>query len=189
MNQSSERLEPELVGLGTTAERTGPWNLLQRELPSGKGPVGTYLDTAPDDPAVADFTESLRLDPSGGDGMIVYWRRGLRYRASKEIDKTLEDANALSRGALQWATAGDSKDSDSDAALTAARFGSEIFDHQRPYQLEVLAATKARAGDFSGAVDEQRRAMKLLTPATEDQRPAMQARLDVYAAGKPLPRE
>jgi len=148
-----------------------------------------YHDRKDYDQAAADYTESLRLDPSGGSGMIVYWRRGLCYRASQQIDQALEDANHLSQWALQWAIADDSKDSGRDRALTAARFGSEIFSHQQPYQLEVLAAVKAKAGDFTQAVREQERAMKLLAPATEDQRPAMQARLDLYKAGKPLGRE
>jgi RNA polymerase sigma factor (sigma-70 family) len=141
------------------------------------------------DKAIADFTESLRVDPSGGDSMIVYWRRGLLYRASQQTDKALEDANSLSQWALQWATAADSKNSDRDRALSAARFGSEIFEHRVPFQLEVLAATRARAGDFSDAVSEQQRAIELLTPANEDQRPAMQARLDLYKAGKPLTKQ
>ena len=145
-----------------------------------------YKDRKEYEKAVADFTESLRVDPSGGDGMIVYWRRGLLYRALQQIDKALEDANQLSQWALQWAIAPDSKESDRDRALTAARFGSEIFEHQQPYQLEVLAAVRAKVGDFTEAVHEQERAIKLLTPATEDQRPAMQARLDLYKAGKPL---
>nr|MBP9900631.1 hypothetical protein [Verrucomicrobiota bacterium] len=136
--------------------------------------------------AVADFTESLRMDPSGGDGMIVYWRRGLLYQRLQQIDKALEDANQLSQWALQWAIASDSKESDRDRALTAARFGSEIFKHQQPYQLEVLAALQAKVGDFPEAVDYQQRTITLLTPATEDQRTAMQARLDLYKAGKPL---
>ncbi|MBI2928345.1 MAG: sigma-70 family RNA polymerase sigma factor [Verrucomicrobia bacterium] len=148
-----------------------------------------YRDRREYDKAVADFTESLRMDPSGGSGMIVYWRRGLLYRTTRQIDKALEDANSLSQWALQWAIAPDSKESDRDQALTAARFGSEIFEHQQPYQLEVLAAVKAKAGDFTQAVHEQERAIKLLTPANEDQRPAMQARLDLYKAGKPLARE
>jgi len=148
-----------------------------------------YKDRKDYNKALADLTESLRVDASGGETMIVYWRRGLLYRALNQIDKAIEDANQLSHWALQWAIAADSKDSELDKALAAARFGSEIFEHQRPYQLEVLAATHARAGDFSGAVDDQKHAMKLLTPATEDQRPAMQARLDLYEASRPLPRE
>jgi RNA polymerase sigma factor (sigma-70 family) len=145
-----------------------------------------YEDRKEYDKAVADFSESLRMDPSGGDGMIVYWRRGLLYRASQQIDKALEDADQLSQWALQWAIAADSKESDRDRALTAARFGSEIFKHRQLYQLEVLAAVKAKVGDFTQAVREQEQAIKLLTPATEDQRPAMQARLELYKAGKPL---
>ncbi len=136
--------------------------------------------------AVADFTESLRMDPSGGDGMIVYWRRGLLYQRLQQIDKALEDANQLSQWALQWAIASDSKESDRDRAFTAARFGSEILKHQLPFQLEVIAATRAKVGDFTEAVREQESAIKLLTPATENQRRAMQARLDLYKAGKPL---
>jgi tetratricopeptide (TPR) repeat protein len=119
-----------------------------------------YQKRKEDDKAVADFTESLRVDPSGGDGMILYWRRGLLYRASQQIAKALEDANSLSQWALQWAIAADSKDSDRDRALTAARFGSEIFEHQMPFQLEVLAATKAKVGDFREAVSEQQRAIR-----------------------------
>ena len=104
-------------------------------------------------------------------------------------EKALEDANSLSQWALEWATAAESKDSDRDRAFTAARFGNELCDYKQPFQLEVIAATRAKVGDFREAVDQQQRAIKLLTPATEDQRPAMQARLDLYKAGKPLTRE
>jgi hypothetical protein len=62
-SQPSERVEPELVGLTTSPDRTGPWNLLQRPLP-GRGaagtpppPVGTFLDGAHEDPALGAFAE------------------------------------------------------------------------------------------------------------------------------------
>ena len=98
-------------------------------------------------------------------------------------------ANTLSRWPLEWALAPDSKASDRDRAQTAARFGSEIFKHQLPYQVEVLAALYARSGDFSQAVEYQRQAIQLLTPGIEDRRPAMEERLELYTDGKPLPRE
>src|SRR5260221_96106 len=80
-----------------------------------------YKDRKVYNKALADLTESLRVDPSGGETMVVYWRRGLLYRALNQIDKAIEDANQLSHWALQWAIAAASKDSDLDKALTAAR--------------------------------------------------------------------
>jgi hypothetical protein len=54
--QPFERLEPELVGLITTPEHTGPWNLLQVQIP-GKGAVGTFLDGARNDASLGAFAE------------------------------------------------------------------------------------------------------------------------------------
>jgi hypothetical protein len=51
--QPAEKLEAELVNLSTAARPTA-WDLLQRTLP-GKGPVGTYLDGAKQDPANPEF--------------------------------------------------------------------------------------------------------------------------------------
>jgi hypothetical protein len=59
--QTSERLEPELVGVSTAEPRPTSWDLLQRTLP-GEGPVGTYLDGAKKDstvPAFASFWNSF----------------------------------------------------------------------------------------------------------------------------------
>ena len=139
--------------------------------------------------AVADYTDALRLGRESGDEITIHWRIGLCYKSSQQLDKATGEANWLAERALHWATAVGGTDSERSHALTAARFASEIFDHKQPYQLEVLAAANAKAGQFGEAVMDQERALKALTPAMETQRPAMQARLELYKAGKPLSAE
>jgi len=52
--QAQERIEPELLGISSTATRPTAWDLLQRELP-GQGPVGTFLDGAKKNPSFPAF--------------------------------------------------------------------------------------------------------------------------------------
>ena len=136
--------------------------------------------------AIADYDAALFFEPARDDETSIQWRRGLCYRALQQNDKAMDVATLLSERALKWATAPGDSDADRDSAHTSARWASEIFEHKQPYQLEVLAAVEAKAGRFSEAVQDQKRALALLTAETAQHRPAMQARLELYQAGKTL---
>ena len=137
--------------------------------------------------AIADYTEALRLGKESDDEITIHWRIGSCYKSSQDHGKATAEADWLAERALRWATSTSASGDERNHALLAARFASELFDHKQPYQLEVLAATKAKAGEFGEAVSEQKRAISLINPSTEQQRPAMRARLELYEAGKPLP--
>jgi len=139
--------------------------------------------------AIADYTAALEWVQKPGDEITIHWSLGCCHNSLHEQGKAAAHADWLAERALRWATGAGGTDEERYNALTAARWASELLDHKQSYQLEVLAAAKAKAGDFgglSGAVSEQKRALNALSPVAEAQRPAMQARLELYQTGKPL---
>jgi RNA polymerase sigma factor (sigma-70 family) len=137
--------------------------------------------------AIADFKEALQWGREPSEEVTIHWHIGLCYKSLGRSDEVGRVADSLSERALRWAVASDGMDSERNRAETAARFASEIMDHKNPYQLEVLAAVKAKVGDFSAAESYQRCAIDALAPGSESQREEMQARLELFRARKPLP--
>jgi RNA polymerase sigma factor (sigma-70 family) len=136
--------------------------------------------------AIADYADALRWSRGTSEEITIQWRTGLCYNSLGQPDKAVEVADALSQRALRWATNAEPQNRERDRARTAARFASELMGHKRPYQLEVLAAVAAKAGEFATAESYQQRALNALPPAAESQREAVQARLELYRARKPL---
>ena len=93
--------------------------------------------------AIADFTESLRLNPSGSDG-VVYFHRGWCYHKVGQMDRVQDEADQMSEMALKLATAPGANDSAVSKALSIARWASEIVDQKKPYQLEVMRPSMRR---------------------------------------------
>ena len=81
--QPADRVEPELVGLTTPPDRTGPWQLLQRPLKGGVA-VGTFLDGAHEDPTLGDFAE--------------FWQafQGLTTLSAEALDQSTREVLDLS---------------------------------------------------------------------------------------------
>lgn len=136
--------------------------------------------------ALSDFTEALRWGREADEEITIHWRMANCHKSLQQLDGTTKEANWLAERAMHWVTSGGEKENERNQAETAARFASEIFDHKAPYQLEVLAAVKAKAGRFSEAVNYQERALQALPANFEAERPNMQARLELYRTGKPL---
>ena len=79
--QTSERLEPELVGISTAQAQPTSWDLLQRTLPGQGLPVGAYLDGAKKNfavPAFANFWNSFtRLSKLSAEALDLATREVL----------------------------------------------------------------------------------------------------------------
>jgi tetratricopeptide (TPR) repeat protein len=145
--------------------------------------------------AVADYTESLRLDPQLEE--MVNYRRGESYQSLKEYAKARDDfdvaltkdpayPNLLNAYAWQLATCPEAKHRDGKKAMEYARAANEKSGYKRPECVDTLAAAHAEAGLFEEAIKLQKNAIGLLGPKADEQRKAMQARLKLYEAGKPF---
>jgi RNA polymerase sigma factor (sigma-70 family) len=136
--------------------------------------------------ALSDFASALQWGREPSEEITIHWYMAHSHKALQQFDGVTKEAAWLAERAMRWVMSDDGKNDERDHAHTAARFASEILDHKAPYQLEVLAAVKAKFGHFSEAVNYQERALKALPPNAEAERPNMEARLELYRAGKPL---
>lgn len=149
-----------------------------------------WLDKGELDKAIADFTQSIRLDPQFSD---PYSERGVAWHLKGEYDKAIADCseairlapkNADGHNNLAWLLA--------TCSLEAHRDGKEAIEHAtKACQLskwkvvsfiDTLAAAYAEAGDFDEAVRWQRNAM---AKCPENQKEHCQSRLDLYESGRP----
>jgi tetratricopeptide (TPR) repeat protein len=136
--------------------------------------------------AIADYSNGINLDPDLDNLLTIYWRRGRCYVATQQFDKAQEDADLMSRRAWDLAF----KDAEVGAdALDIARKATQVLDHDTSYQLEVLAAIQAKLGQFDEAVKQQTKAVNSPGVMSAEERTAMQDRLELYRARKPLPVE
>jgi tetratricopeptide (TPR) repeat protein len=113
------------------------------------------------DPAIADYTEAIRLDPG--------------------------QATPFSSRAWLWATCPEARYRDGKRAVASATRACELSGWTDAYHLDTLAAASAEAGDFAKAVAHQRKA-NALYPSDEDRRKG-EARLALYQGGKPYREE
>jgi len=71
---------------------------------------------------------------------------------------------------------------DGERAVSFATKACELTNWQIAPTIDTLAAAYAESGDFAKAIETERKAIELATP---EARPAMEARLELYKAGKP----
>lgn len=145
-----------------------------------------WLDARRATEAIPDLQNAVALYTTPYEKVHAQFYLAAAYKASQQREQVVAEANSMAEQALKWATRPGGASQEKGAAESGARWASEFMDHKASYQLEVLAAVKAKAGDFTQAVREQERALHELPATAEDQREAMQARLDLYRAGKSL---
>lgn len=145
--------------------------------------------------ALEDYAVALQLNPQS---QTLHYRRGIAYHSLKNYataatefalayEQNPDSPNLLARWAWQLATAPEANYRDGKSALEFAiaaneRSGGKVAEH-----LEALAAAWAENGSFEKAVEIQRKAITAAKlPYQTKKLPAMEARLSVYAAGKPF---
>jgi tetratricopeptide (TPR) repeat protein len=140
--------------------------------------------------ALADLSEHLRHHP---DDPMAYLFRAALHKERKALVAALEDLNAAHRAApdnpqvcnnLAWmlATCADAQLRDGPRAVALARQACQATDWKHPFCLGTLGAALAETGAFAEAAHWQTQALKLYP---EDEKPAGQARLELYQAGQP----
>jgi tetratricopeptide (TPR) repeat protein len=141
------------------------------------------------DEALADLSQHLRLHPD--DPMALLARAAL-YKKQGAVAKALEDLNAAHRAApdhpfvcndLAWmlATCSDARLRDGTRAVALARHACQATNWTEPFCLGTLGAAYAETGAFDQAARWQGEAIDLYP---EEEKPAGQARLDLYKSGQ-----
>ncbi len=142
------------------------------------------------DDALADLSEQLRWRP---DDLRALLFRASLHRERKDWGAAADDLNAAHRAApesppvcnnLAWmlATCPEAEFRDGPRAVSLARRACEATDWKYSYCLGTLGAALAEVGDFDEAARWQAEALALY-PA--DEKPAGEARLELYRAGQP----
>jgi len=139
-----------------------------------------WLDARRSAEAIPDLQNAIALYERIDDKVNAQFYLAAAYKASQQREQLLAEANSMAEQALKWAIHPGGTSEERGAAESGARWASEFLDHKASYQLEVLAAVKAKLGDFGEAVKEQERALRELPASAENQRAAMQARLELY---------
>jgi tetratricopeptide (TPR) repeat protein len=109
------------------------------------------------EPALADFTEAIRLDPT--------------------------DPVAFNSRAVLRATCPVEKYRDGKKAIEDATKACDLTGYDDAETLDTLAAAYAEAGEFSKAIEWQKKALEMTSD--DDDKADLQSRLDLYQDGKP----
>jgi tetratricopeptide (TPR) repeat protein len=139
-----------------------------------------WLDARRSAEAIPDLQNAVALYDGIYEKVYAQFFLADAYKSSQQHEQLLAEANSMAEQALNWAIHPGGTSEERSAAETGARWASEFLDHKASYQLEVLAAVKAKLGDFDEAVKEQEQALRELPALAENQRAAMQARLELY---------
>lgn len=144
--------------------------------------------------AVADFTETIRLNPKVDEP--VRWARARAYLAQREYAKARDDFEAEAKAhpdhvgsmnQLAWllATCPDPKCRNGRKALELAERARKLTKEKNSSVLDTLAASFAELGEFEKAAEWQAKAIRLLGSKPGEQVKAMEGRLSLYRAKKP----
>lgn len=140
--------------------------------------------------ALADYDKAIRLDPSLAS---AFNGRGLTWKSKGNLDAAIRDYEEAVRldqkfstgySNLAWilATSPDPKFRDGKRAVLAATIACELSSWKEVAPVRALAAAYAETGDFNSAIQEQTKALELIS---EKNKPAEQSRLKYYQTGKP----
>ncbi|MGE0610528.1 MAG: tetratricopeptide repeat protein [Pirellulales bacterium] len=141
--------------------------------------------------ALNDYNMAISLDANNASYYVnrgdLLAETGQYGRATFDFKKALEIDPRASQTYLSWAwlmaTCPEERYRNAESALSYARYANKEFgtDHYR--YLDALAAALANAGQYEEAQKVQQKALDM-TP--EEEQPALQSRLDRYAAGQPF---
>jgi membrane associated rhomboid family serine protease len=145
------------------------------------------------DVALADFDESIRLNPKSAH---AYIGRGNLWLEKRGFDQAIADfgraieidpTNAQVFNDLAWllATADQPATRDGPRAVQLALKACELSRWMNAAMLDTLAAAYAREGDYVKAVEWERKAIS--SEWTSDGRERAQSRLRLYQDGKAWP--
>jgi tetratricopeptide (TPR) repeat protein len=143
------------------------------------------------DKAIAEYTESIRLDP---DASGAYVARGISYADKGEFTKAIadyteairlspDDPDAYSNFAWMLATCRDDTIRDGTKAVELATRACELSKWKDGNDIENLAASYAECGQFEQAVNWQTKAID--AGVDVDQIKDSLKRLELFKTGKP----
>ncbi len=142
------------------------------------------------DKAIEDYNQALRIDPKDS---LAYLNRGITWQSKAEYDKAIDDYNQAMRidpkyasayNGRAWlrATCSDAGYRDGAQAVADATKACELTAWKDANSIDTLAASYAEAGNFSKAIEWQKKAIEMV-PA--NQKADYQSRIDLYQSGKP----
>jgi tetratricopeptide (TPR) repeat protein len=142
------------------------------------------------DDALADLSEHLRLHPSDTFGNLF---RSTLHKARGDLAAAFADLHAAHRAApndphvcnnLAWmlATCADAQLRDGTRSVALARQACEATEWKNAFCLGTLGAALAETGAYAEAIHWQSEALELYP---DDEKPAGQARLELYRNGRP----
>lgn len=148
-----------------------------------------YLDEGQYNQAIADFDESVKLDPEYSNAYsnrgMANQLKGLYNAAVHDYAQALkfEEGNLDAANNLAWilATCPISSLRDGELAVDLASRANEATSYSDSSRLDTLAAAYAEAGQFQVAIDYQLKALKLAPEAEQRQQ---KDRLSNYQQGK-----
>ncbi len=151
--------------------------------------ANTLADRGDYNAALADYTAALRLEPKD---LLLYHNRA-RIHAQlgnheaaiadnlEALNLCPDDARTCNNLAWLWSTSPRLEQRDPTRAITFARRACELTQWQVAGFLDTLAAAYAAAGQFTEAIEQQCRAIKL---ASENEKAEYQSRLALYETGQ-----
>jgi tetratricopeptide (TPR) repeat protein len=141
--------------------------------------------------ALRDFDQALRVEPDNAAALVnrgdAYADRGDYGRAVSDYQRAVQVDGQSARAHLSWAwllaTCPYERYRNPQLAVRYAQRANELLGEEHYRFLDVLAAARASAGQFPEA---QEAAAKVVELAPEGEKSKYQARLDLYAANRPL---
>ena len=144
------------------------------------------------DKAIADYSQAIRLDPTEAG---YYFRRAWALSSNRDYDKAVADYKEAIRLDPEWArpynglawlraTCPDETHRDGAEAVAMATKACELAEWKYDGWIDTLAAAHAEAGDFTKAIEQQKKAINLSKDdATKKE---YGERLALYEGGKPF---